>query len=103
MKYLVDKKEVSKEKFNELLDNAVDDYIDKEYDNLLDMDYPPVKICGATYNTSRILKELDPQNYACIMDLYKNGENANVSDDLEIKQKTSVNGITFEIIYEEGE
>ena len=35
------------------------------YDEMLDECHEDVKVCGMTYNTSRVLKEVDPIAYRC--------------------------------------
>jgi hypothetical protein len=39
-----------------------------EIDDLIDDNYPPVKVCGLEFSTSRILRELDPIAYSMAMD-----------------------------------
>jgi len=38
---------------------------EKEYDEFLDEAYGTVKVCGYEYDTSQILKEVDPTAYRC--------------------------------------
>ena len=37
----------------------------ERYDDMLDECHEDVKVCGMTYNTSRVLKEVDPIAYRC--------------------------------------
>ena len=44
------------------------EFSDSELDDLIDDNYPPVIICGITFSTSLILRELDPIAYSMAMD-----------------------------------
>lgn len=47
------------------MDNFEIEVTDKEYADFLDEQYGEVKVAGYTFNTSRILSELDPTAFRC--------------------------------------
>lgn len=100
-KYFINEKEVNENEFNEKLDNAIETYIDNHYDDMLDEDFEPLKIYGATYNVSNILKKIDPINYNCLMLDYTNNVYSDAADDLERLGYVIINDEKFEIQEEE--
>lgn len=100
-KYFINEKEVNENEFNEKLDNAIETYTNNHYDDMLDEDFEPLKIYGATYNVSYILKKIDPINYNCLMTDYKNTEYSDAADELERVGYVIINDDMFEIQEEE--
>lgn len=69
-KYYVNYDEVSEEDFNKQLEGCIAEYVDQNYDNLIDESYEPYQIEGTTFNASMILKKCDPVVYRYCVNNY---------------------------------
>jgi hypothetical protein len=54
-----------------------------EYDDMLDDSYGEVDICGMKYQSSRVLKELDPTAYQCGMNDYNDSAITEINEEIE--------------------
>lgn len=64
-KYFINKKQVSKDVFESELETAITDFVEENYDELLDDCNDPYKIGTLTFYPSQILSECDPVAYRC--------------------------------------
>lgn len=102
-KYFINKKQVSKDTFDTKLEKVITNYIEENYDELLDDCNDSYKIGTLTFYPSEILSKCDPIAYRCgISDL--------VSDQMEdAEYHLDDDGIykfdkfTFEIIDDEDD
>lgn len=74
VKYLIDDEEVDEEEFEQELEDTITEYVNDNYDDLLDDMYPEYKIGDIGFYASRILKELDPIAYNCMIDDFIDSE-----------------------------
>lgn len=73
-KYLIDDEEVDESDFYQELEDIITEYVDDNYDDLLDDMYPKYEIGNISFCASRILKELDPIAYGCMFDGFVDSE-----------------------------
>jgi len=101
-KYLIDNEQVTKEEFEETLEEAVSDYVHNNMDDLLDECHEEIHIGNLTFSASEVLKKCDPIAYNCsindfvdsfLTDAYYEAENGGYNSD----------GTIFEITEEETE
>lgn len=64
-KYLINEKQVSKDVFESELETAITEFVEENYDELLDDCNDPYKIGTLTFYPSQILSECDPIAYRC--------------------------------------
>ena len=67
VKYLIDDEEVDEEEFEQELNDDIAEYVSNNYNDLLDDMCPEYKIGNISFSASRILKELDPIAYNCMI------------------------------------
>lgn len=101
-KYLIDDEIVSEKDFFERLEEEVNDYVEYNYDDILDECYPSYKMCDIEFYASQILKECDPIAYNCGISDEKSNRLEEAKDELEYGEFV-INGITFEIVEEEDD
>lgn len=99
IKYFVNDEEVSKDKFDQLLETAIDDYNDEDrFDNYLDEVYPePVEILNMHYNVSRVLHDVDPIAYRCEHANFRSDQLEEAQAELENSGYIMVDEDTFSI------
>lgn len=102
-KYLIDNEEVSKEVFDSNLEDAVRNYVEEYYDDILDECYDEIEIGCCTFTASQILKNCDPIAYNCgisdEVDVYL----SDAQYDLECGRTVEYDRCVFEIVEEEDE
>lgn len=64
-KYFINKKQVSKDVFESKLEAVITDFVDENYDEMLDDCNDPYKIGTLTFYPSEILSKCDPVAYRC--------------------------------------
>lgn len=101
-KYLIDDEVVSEKEFDERLEEEVNDYVENNYDDILDECYPSYKMCGIEFYASQILRECDPVAYRCDLVDEQSYKLEEARDELEYGEFV-INGITFEIVEEDEE
>lgn len=97
-KYYIDDVETNEKDFNEKLDEAIENNVREKYDDLIDEDYPPIKIYGATYNVSRILKLIDPENYKVILDSYIDDAKGDTYNQIDTWGDVKIDDVRYEVI-----
>lgn len=104
-KYFIDGEEVSREEFEERLEEEVKEYVENNYDDLLDECYEPFEIGCCSFYASEILKRCDPIAYNCGLDDEIDEQISEATWQLEEYGAYEVNGYDFEIVEveEEGE
>lgn len=102
-KYYVNYDEVSEEGFDKQLEGCIAEYVDQNYDNLIDESYEPYQIEGTTFNASMILKKCDPVVYRYCVDSYASSIMDEAKCELKNRGYYEINGDTFEIEEEEEE
>ena len=96
-KYLIDNEEYSEEAFNELLEEEIREYVENNYDDILDEIYEPYKIGCCTFDASRVLIELDPIAYNCGINDEVNARLSDAQYALERDGRFVLYGYYFEI------
>lgn len=102
-KYYVNYDEVSEEDFNKQLEGCIAEYIDNNYDDLLDEGYDEYNLGYSTFSASMILKNCDPVAYRCGQSDYESSILEDAQYELENYGSYEINGDTFEIEEEEEE
>lgn len=101
-KYLIDDERVNEKDFYERLEEEVNDYVDSNYDDILDECYPTFKMGYLEFYPSQILRECDPVAYRCGVSDEQSAKLEEAKDELEYGEFV-INGITFEIVQEDEE
>ena len=100
-KYFLNEEEITEEEFNKQLEGCIAEYIDNNYDDLLDEGYDEYKIGYTTFSASMILKNCDPVAYRCGKNDYESSLLEDAQYELENYGSYEINGDTFEIEEEE--
>lgn len=96
-KYLIDWEEVSQDEFQRKLEEAIYDYVDGHYDDMLDETYQDYEIGDLTFSASQVLKECDPIAYGCGLNDLADSELREANRQLETRGEYSVGGKTFAV------
>ena len=102
-KYFLNEEEITKEEFNEQLEGCIAEYIDNNYDDLIDEGYDEYRIGYLTFSASMILKKCDPVAYRCGISDYESSMLEDVQYEFKNYGSYEINGDTFEIEEEEEE
>jgi len=102
-KYLIDDELVNEKEFYERLEEEVNEYVEDNFDDILDECYPSYKMCDIEFYASQILRECDPIAYNCSMDDEKSYRLEEAKDELDSYNEFIVNGVHFEIEEEDDE
>lgn len=97
MKYLVNDVELTKEEFEQRLEEEVRNQCDDSYDEYIDESDNEINIWGMHYSPSEVLKNVDPIAYRCGIDDYINSVLSDAKYELESYGITEVNGFKFKI------
>ena len=100
-KYLIDDELVSKEVFYERLEEEVNDFVDNNYDDILDECYSSYKAFDMEFYPSQILRECDPIAYRCGISDEQSYRLEEAKDELDSYDEFIVNGVHFNIEYDE--
>lgn len=76
MKYIADNVEM--EDIEEVVEKILDDMNDVYFDDYLDEVYGEIEICGVTYYSSLVLKEVDETAYNVYKNDYKNSLHSDI-------------------------
>lgn len=101
-KFYLNEEEITKKEFNEQLEECIAEYIDNNYDDLLDEGCDEYKLGYLTFSASTILKNCDPVAYRCDKSDYESSLLEDAQYELENYGSYEINGETFEI-EEDGE
>ena len=102
-KYLIDDELVNEKEFYERLEEEVNDYVDSNYDDILDECYPSYTIGCCEFYASQVLKECDPIAYRCGISDEQSFRLEEAKDELDSYNEFIVNGVHFEIEEEDDE
>lgn len=102
-KFYLNEEEITEEEFNKQLEGCIAEYVDNNYDDLLDEDSEEYKIGYLTFPASMILKNCDPAAYRCGQSDYESSILEEAQYDLENGKEYEINGDTFKIEEEEEE
>lgn len=102
-KFYLNEEEITEEEFNKQLEGCVAEYIDNNYDDLLDEGYDEYKLGYSTFSASMILKNCDLVAYRCGKSDYESSLLEDAQYELENYGSYEINGDTFEIEEEEEE
>lgn len=102
-KFLINDELVSKEEFYERLEEEVNEYVENNYDDILDECYPSYKAFDMEFYPSQILKECDPIAYRCGISDEQSYKLDEAKDELDTYNEFIVNGVHFEIEEEDEE
>lgn len=101
MKYYIDNEEVSELEFKEELETAITEYVEANYDDMLDDLYPEYEIGVITLLPSFILKNCDPIAYDCGKDDFIDAELTDRLDEFErCNCESEIWGKTFKTVME---
>lgn len=96
-KYLIDGEEVSQEEFEERLSELIREYVECEYDNILDDCYGTFKVGYCDFYASEVLKQCDPVAYNCGLDDEIDYKSSDAIYEVEEYGTYEINGYVFEI------
>lgn len=96
-KYLIDWEEVSQDEFQRKLEEAIYDYVDGHYDDMLDETHQDYEIGDLTFSASQVLKECDPTAYRCMLNDAVDSELREANYLLDVEGSYSVEDTTFSI------
>ena len=96
-KYLIDWEEFEQGEFQRKLEDAVYDYVERNYDDELDETHQDYEIGDLTFSASQVLKECDPTAYRCMLNDAVDSELREANNQLETRGEYSVDGKTFMI------
>ena len=96
-KYLIDWEEFEQGEFQSKLEEAIYDYVERNYDDELDETYQDYEIMGLSFSASQVLKECDPVAYRCGMNDLVDSELREANQQLETRGEYSIDGKTFAI------
>lgn len=102
-KFYFNEEEITEEEFNKQLEGCIAEYIDNNYDDLLDEDTEEYQIGYLTFYASDVLKNCDPVAYRCGQSDYESSILEEAENELENRGYYEINGDTFEIEEEEEE
>lgn len=95
-KYFLNEEEITEEEFNKQLEGCIAEYIDNNYDDLLDEDNEEYQIGYLTFSASDVLKNCDPVAYRCGKNDYESSLLEDAQYELENYGSYEINGDTFE-------
>jgi hypothetical protein len=102
-KYYLNEEEITKEEFNEQLEGCITEYVDNNYDDLLDEDNEEYRIGYLTFSASEVLKNCDPVAYRCGFSDYESEVLEEAENELENSGYYEIDGDTFKIEEDEEE
>lgn len=102
-KYLINEKQVSKDVFESELETAITEFVEENYDELLDDCNDPYKIGTLTFYPSQILSECDPIAYRCGISDEISNQMEEAEYELDNYGIYEFNKFTFEITEEDEE
>ena len=97
MNYYINGEKVVKYHFEDVLLEVISEHYEEEFDIVLDEEHPEIEIVGIKYNTSYILKTLDPIAYRTAFNDYIDNIYQDVMEDLEKGQEKEIDEMFFEI------
>lgn len=101
-KYLIDDELTNEKDFFERLEEEVNEYVEDNYDDILDECYPSYKAFDMEFYPSQILKECDPVAYHCGISDEQSYRLEEAKDELWDGDFT-INGYTFRMEEEDEE
>jgi hypothetical protein len=102
-KYFIDNEEVEQEDFERQLEDEVTNYVENNYDDILDDVYPSYKFGSFEIYASEILSKCDPIAYRCGVSDEISYRLEDFKYELESYDECSVNGVEFKIEEDEEE
>jgi hypothetical protein len=102
-KYYINNEEVEENEFTFRLEEEATDYVDRNYDDILDEIYPPYQFGGFEIYASEILSKCDPVAYRCGISDEVSSRLSDFQYELENYDECSVNGVEFRIEENEAE
>lgn len=102
-KYFLNEEEITEEEFNKQLEGCIAEYVDNNYDDLLDEDNDEYQIGYLTFSASEVLKNCDPAAYRCGFSDYESEILEEAENELENRGYYEIVGDTFKIEEEEEE
>lgn len=100
-KFYLNEEEITEEEFNKQLEGCIAEYIDNNYDDLLDEGYDEYQLGYSTFSASNILKNCAPVAYRCGKNYYESSLLEEAQYDLENGKEYEIVGDTFKIEEEE--
>lgn len=102
-KFYLNEEEITEEEFKKQLEGCVTEYVDNNYDDLIDEDNEEYQIGYLTFPASEVLKNCDPVAYRCGQSDYESSILEDAQYELENYGSYEINGDTFQIDEEEEE
>lgn len=102
-KFYLNEEEITEEEFNKQLEGCVAEYIDNNYDDLIDEDNEEYRIGYLTFSASEVLKKCDPIAYNCGFSDYESDILEEAKCELENHGYYEISNEKFEIEEEEEE
>ena len=96
-KYLIDNELYEEEDFRSILEEEVSNYVESNYDDILDELYAPYSFGSFEIYASEILSKCDPVAYRCGISDEISYRLDCFEDELEIYGECTVNGVNFRI------
>lgn len=95
MNYYINNEEVSKYEFEDTLLDVIAENCEDDFDTMLDEVHGEIELVGITYNTSYVLREVDPIAYKLAFDEYVNFTFEEMMYELEREEEMILNKTTF--------
>ena len=96
-KYFIDNEEVEQQEFERQLEDEVTDYVENNYDDILDEIYPPYSFGSFEIYASEILSRCDPITYRCGMRDEVSYRLDDFKNELDSYNECNVNGVEFRV------
>lgn len=97
MNYYINGEKVVKYHFEDVLLEVLTEHYEEEFDNVLDNEHSEIEIVGIKFNTSFVLKTLDPIAYRTSFNDYIDSIYQDVMYDLQKGQEQEIDDMFFEI------
>ena len=95
--YYINGEKVVKYHFEDVLLEVISEHFEEEFDNVLDNEHPEIELVGIKFNTSYVLKTLDPIAYRASFNDYIDSIYQDVMYELEKGQEQEIDEMFFEI------
>ena len=95
--YYINGEKVVKYHFEDVLLEVISEHYEEGFDVVLDEEHPEIEIAGIKFNTSYILKTLDPIAYRTAFNDYIDSIYQDVMEELENSKEIEIDEMYFDI------
>lgn len=97
MNYYINGEKVVKYHFEDVLLEVISEHYEEGFDVVLDEEHPEIEIAGIKFNTSYILKTLDPIAYRTAFNDYIDSIYQDAMEELENSKEIEIDEMYFDI------